>query len=416
MTPSPSNPLTWVEVDTDALSHNIELLRRAANGAVGTGDEAAPRPVLCAMVKGNAYGHGLLVAARAFVAAGVDMLGVGDVGEAVALRQAGIDVPLMAVCHISPAQMDDAVACDLELTVYDSQTVIAASAAVHAAGRPDRPLRLHLKVETGTHRQGLKPDQIAELARLVLRTPGVWLAGASTHFADIEDTTDHRFAHVQLRRFAAAVADIRAEIAAAGSDPERLLAHASNTAALLLWPDVCGHLVRFGIGAYGLWPSKETRVSARQLGRAPVDLRPALTWKTRILHLKPVAAGQWVGYGRTWRTVRASRLAVLPIGYYDGYDRGLSNVGQVLVGGQRAPVVGRVAMNMVVIDVSDAAEVQVGDEVILLGSPSSVDDRESDRIRADEMAAWLGTIHYEVVTRINERIPRVAVWSRRAPS
>ncbi len=411
MTAVPSNPLTWVEVDTTALTHNIEVLRCAAGNDAGAaaGGATGQRPLLCAMVKGNAYGHGLLVAARAFVAAGVDMLGVGDVGEAVALREAGIELPLLAVCHVSPAQMDDAVACDLELTVYDAQTVIAASAAAHAAGRPERPMRLHLKVETGTHRQGINATDAAEQARLILRTPGVWLAGASTHFADIEDTTDHRFAQTQLTRFRSAVAEIRAEIAAAGSDPSQLLAHASNTAALLLWPEVCGHLVRFGVGAYGLWPSKETRVSARDLGRASVDLRPALTWKTRIVQLRSVAAGQWVGYGRTWRTVRASRLAVLPVGYYDGYDRGLSNVAQVLLGGQRAPVVGRVAMNMIVVDVTDAAQAEVGDEVILLGSQACVDDGESERIRADEMAAWLGTIHYEVVTRINERIPRVAV-------
>ena len=400
MTPAPPHPLTWVEIDSAALKHNVAVLRHAAGGE---------SPLLCAMVKGNAYGHGLLLAARAFVEAGVQMLGVGDVGEALALRKAGIDVPLMAVCHISPAQMDDAVACDLELTVYDAQTVITAAAAVHGAGRPERHLRLHLKIETGTHRQGVAVGEVAELARLILRTPGVWLAGASTHFADIEDTTDHRFAHRQLTRFRTAVEEIRSEIAAAGSDPDRLLAHASNTAALLLWPEVSSQLLRFGVGAYGLWPSKETRVSARDLGRTPVDLRPALTWKTRIVQLRQVPAGKWVGYGRTWRTVRSSRLAVLPIGYYDGYDRGLSNVGQVLVGGQRAPIVGRVAMNMVVVDVTDAAAADVGQEVILLGSVAGSDDDDVERIRADEMAAWLGTIHYEVVTRINERIPRVTV-------
>ena len=143
--------------------------------------------------------------------------------------------------------------------------------------------------------------------------------------------------------------------------------------------------------------------------RAAIDLRPSLTWKTRIAQLREVPAGEWVGYGRTWRTVRASRLAVLPVGYYDGYDRRLSGVGQVLVGGQRAPVVGRVAMNMIVVDVTDTPAVNLGDEVVLLGSQVRPVDGEVEHISADEMAAWLGSIHYEVVTRINERIPRVAI-------
>lgn len=409
MTAAAKNSLTWVEVDTASLCHNIRVLRSAAQARTDHADGPARQPLLCAMVKGNAYGHGLLVAARAFVAAGVDWLGVGDVGEALALRQAGIDAPLLAVCHVSPAQMDDAVTCDLRLVAYDAQTVMAAAAAVHAAGRAERPVRLHLKLDTGTNRQGVRGAAATELARLILRTPGVWLEGVSTHFADIEDTTDHRFAHDQLRRFAAGAADIRAEIRAAGGDAHALLTHASNTAAVLLWPEVCGDLVRFGIGAYGLWPSKETRVSARELDRAAVDLRPALTWKTRIVQLRDVPAGDWVGYGRTWRTVRDSRLAVLPVGYYDGYDRRLSSVGQVLLGGQRAPVVGRVAMNMIVIDVTDSPPAEVGDEVVLLGYQQRADGGESEQISADEMAAWLGSIHYEAVTRINERIPRLAI-------
>lgn len=405
MTPVAAQPLTWVEVDATALAHNIGVLRAAAGiRNAARGGLAGGRPLLCAMVKGNAYGHGLLVTARAFAAAGVDWLGVGDVGEALALRQAGIDLPLLAVCHVSPAQMPEAVACGLRLVVYDGLTVAAA-----ANHQQDDPIRLHLKLDTGTNRQGVSGETAFELARQILRTPGVELEGLSTHFADIEDTTDHRFAQEQLRRFAADVAIIRAEVSASGGDPDALLVHASNTAAVLLWPEVCGDLVRFGIGAYGLWPSKETRVSAQELGRPAIDLCPALTWKTRIAQVREVPAGDWVGYGRTWRTVRASRLAVLPVGYYDGYDRRLSGVGQVLVGGQRAPVVGRVAMNMIVVDVTDAPVAEVGDEVVLLGCQTRPGDGQVEQISADEMAAWLGSIHYEAVTRINERIARVAV-------
>ena len=415
MTPVAAHPLTWVEVDVAALAHNVAVLRAAANsGGRRSGQPGAGAPLLCAMVKGNAYGHGLLVAGRALVAAGVDWLGVGDVGEALALRQAGVDQPLLAVCHIAANQMDEAVACDLRMVVYDAQTVAAAAAAGLAAHPNGPPVRLHLKLDTGTNRQGVSGPAAVALAGLIVRTPGVQLEGVSTHFANIEDTTDHRFARRQLERFAADLAAIRTALGAAGEPPQPLLVHASNTAAVMLWPEVCGDLVRFGIGAYGLCPSNETLVSARECGRSTVDLRPALTWKTRIVQLRAVPAGEWVGYGCTWRTVRDSRLAVLPVGYYDGYDRRLSGVGQVLVGGQRAPVVGRVAMNMIVVDVTDSPAVQAGDEVVLLGrqaraAQGEAEQVEPEQISADEMAAWLGSIHYEVVTRINERIPRVAV-------
>ena len=182
--------------------------------------------------------------------------------------------------------------------------------------------------------------------------------------------------------------------------------HASNSAALLLWPEVVGKMARFGIAAYGLWPSKETWLSVCQLGQTPVELRPALTWKTIVAQIHEVPPGEYVGYGRTWRAVRHTRVAVLPIGYYDGYDRGLSNLGKVLIGGMRAPVIGRVAMNMTMIDVTDSASAQVGSEVVLLGSQPTPDGSDGDHITADEMAGWLGTIHYEVVTRIAERIER----------
>ncbi|MCO4762663.1 MAG: alanine racemase [Myxococcales bacterium] len=395
--PAEPAPLTWVEISQGALQNNVNLLRQASGGS-----NASPR--VCVMVKGNAYGHGLVPAAQTFVSAGADWLGIADVFEARDLRAAGITVPLFAVCHIAPEQMDFAVACDVRLTVYDDATVLAAAAAAQRLGVV---AKLHVKLETGTNRQGLLHDAALALCELIVTTDGVTLEGISTHFADIEDTTNHRFAKLQLRRFTDGLAAVRALIARFGGDPASLLAHASNTAALLLWPEVGLDLVRCGIGAYGLWPSKETFLSAQQLGKSPIGLKAALTWKTRIAQVKDVPAGEWVGYGRTFRTLRATRLAILPIGYYDGYDRRLSGVAQVLVGGQRAPVVGRVAMNMIAIDVTDNRATAAGDEVVLLGAQAS--EKASDEISAGEMAGWMGTIHYEVVTRIHERIARRVV-------
>lgn len=393
-------PLTWIEISRSALQHNVQALRAASQ-------QGGRTPLLCAMVKGNAYGHGLTPVAQELVAVGVDWLGTADLWEIAQLRQLGITAGLYNVGYLDPAQAAEAVRFEARLVVYDDQVVTAAAQA--AAGLGTRA-RLHVKVETGNNRQGLRHDDAVRLAVAIGRDPHLQLEGLCTHFADVEDTTDHRFARDQLQRFEAVVQAVRTELnlPPPGHPDDKLLAHASNTAALLLWPEVCGALVRFGIGTYGLWPSKETLLTANQLGRKHITLQPVLTWKARIAQLRQVPVGEWVGYGRTFRTVRPTTIAVLPIGYYDGYDRGLSNLGQVLVGGQRARVIGRVAMNIVVIDVTDCRAVRVGDAVVLLGSQRATDG-EGDRISADEMAGWLGTIHYEVTTRIAEHVPRLVV-------
>ena len=392
MTAPAPQPNTWLEIDSRALAHNLGVLRSAAARAGG-------EPILCVMVKGNAYGHGLVLAAREFLLAGAHWLAVHDLAEVIALREAGITAPIYVVGYLAPQQAEVAVGLGARFVLYDAAVLVAAAAAARALGTE---ARVHVKIETGNNRQGLRHEAALALCRQVAATPGARLEGLATHFADIEDTTDHRFAQSQLARFRATVAAIAAQRSAA----EPLLVHASNSAALLLWPDVVGPMARFGIAAYGLWPSKETWLSVCQLGQTPVQLRPALSWKTVIAQIHEVPIGEYVGYGRTWRAVRPTRVAVLPIGYHDGYDRGLSNLGKVLVSGLRAPVIGRVAMNMTMVDVTDSPGACVGAEVVLLGSQRTPDGSDGDTISADEMAAWLGTIHYEVVTRIAERIER----------
>jgi alanine racemase len=290
--------------------------------------------------------------------------------------------------------------------VYDAEVVDAAAAAARSLGKR---ARLHVKVETGNNRQGLRHEEAVALALRIGRDPHLELEGLSTHFADVEDTTDHSFARSQLQRFERCCAEVRDGLAALGVDMSALLTHTSNTAAMMLWPEVCGTLVRFGIGAYGLWPSKETLLSVMMAGREAAELRPALTWKTVVAQVRDVPAGEFVGYGRTFRAVRDTRLAVLPIGYYDGYDRGLSNLGQVLIHGQRARVIGRVAMNMVTIDVTDCPAVRPGDEVVLIGSQPRPDGTPGDTIKSEELAGWINSIHYEVVTRIGAHVPRQRV-------
>lgn len=376
--------LSWVEVDARRLAANIEGFRRLVG----------PEVLLAPTVKANAYGHGIVQAAQAFVRGGADWLCVNALYEARAVRSALPEVPLYLLGPL-PADRpsaDEALALGCAVVVHQTgQLEPLAAAATEAV-----PARIHLKIETGTHRLGLPPSEAVALARRAAQLPNVVVEGACSHFADVEDTTDHAFARAQREVFEG----FTAALAAAGIPlPIR---HFSNTAATLLWPESHYDLVRLGIGAYGMWPSKETLVTAAMEGRRDaVDLSPALTWKTRISQVSPARAGEYVGYGRTYRCTHDSRLAVVPVGYYDGYDRRLSNTAHMLIGGRRAPVRGRVCMNMTIVDVSHIPNAAPGDEVVLLG------DQGEESIPADQLAQWTGTINYEVTTRIREGLPRI---------
>jgi alanine racemase len=377
--------LSWCEIDVAALRGNLRQLREL----VGRGPKLAPA------VKANAYGHGLGLCAEAFVEAGADWLGVNALFEARRLRELGIELPIYVMGYVPPADVAEALRLDCQLVVYDPQVARAASAAV-AAGAPG-PARLHLKLETGNNRQGLAEDDCLALAQEVVADPGLELTGLTSHFADVEDTTDHTFATAQAQRFHAFGERLQRH----GIAPR--CRHISNSAAAILWPEVHLELVRTGIACYGMWPSTEAYVAALMTGRALVQLRPALAWKTRIVQVRDVPAGEYVGYGRTFRTTHPTRLAILPMGYYDGYDRGLSNLAHVLVRGARAPVRGRVCMNITMVDVTHIPAAATGDEVVLLGAQGD------ERISAEQMAGWAGSINYEITTRINERIPRIPV-------
>ncbi|MDY0063269.1 MAG: alanine racemase [Myxococcota bacterium] len=387
-------PLIWCEIDCARLQANLARFRRLVG----------PDCLLAPTVKANAYGHGGVLAATAFCAAGADWLTVNSLPEARELRQAGIGVPLYVMGYVAQEDLAEAVALDCRLVVYDEQRVDALGRLVPRLP-PGCRARLHLKIETGNNRQGLDLPAARALARRIAATPGLVLEGAATHFADIEDTTDHTYARQQLARFRTAIAELR------GDGHPVPVCHCANTAATILWPESYLALVRVGIGAYGMWPSVQTQVAAVLEGRPDViTLEPALTWKTRIAQLKDVPAGEFVGYGRTFRTTHPTRLAVLPVGYYDGYDRRLSNLAYVLVRGQRAPLRGRVCMNMCMVDVTDVPGVTVEEEAILLGGQGA------ERLSAEQLAEWTGTINYEVTTRIPAHVPRLPVGVSARPS
>jgi len=375
--------LTWCEVSREALTGNIREFRRL----VGPDCRLAP------VVKANAYGHGLELCSSAFVEAGADALCVNDVWEAARLRSAGIETPIVILGWVPPEQAEEVVFTRSEVVVYDRSLLQALEKAGQLA---ERRVDVIIKVETGTNRQGLCLDDMREIATFAAGLKHVRATGLSSHFADIEDTTNHAFAREQLERFDDAVRALKD----VGVEPTMLTV--GNSAATILWPSTHKDMVRVGIGAYGMWPSTETFVTAALTQRNKLGIMPALSWKTRVAQVKEVPAGEYVGYGRTFRTTHTSRLAVLPIGYYDGYDRGVSNMAWVIVGGKRAQVRGRVCMNMVMVDVTDIQGVAPGDEVVLIGSDGD------EAITAEQFASWAGTINYEVTTRIAESVPRIA--------
>jgi alanine racemase len=282
------------------------------------------------------------------------------------------------------------VARRIRQVVYRMDTAEALSAEAVGQGKT---ARVHLKIETGTNRQGVPPSAIVDFGRAVAALPGIEIEGAYTHFANIEDTLDPTFAREQLERFEAALA----RLAGAGIRPREV--HAAATAGILLYPETHFSMVRLGIGAYGIWPSRETRIAARERGWR-LALEPALTWKTRIAQLKRITTGEYVGYGLSYQAGRPTTLAIIPVGYYEGYDRHLSGNGRAIVRGRAAPVVGRVAMNMTVLDVTDVTDAAPDDEVVLLGRQGKVE------VSADDLAGRIGTISYEVLARINPLLDR----------
>lgn len=379
--------LSWVEISKDALTHNIGELKKRV------GD----KPLVCPCVKANAYGHGLVQASLAFVEAGANWLAVNALYEAEELRAAGVNCPIYIMGYTLLSDLKKACEGGFRLVVYNRETIAELGKIAASLPGEKLPVNVHIKVETGNNRQGVLIPELVDFAKYVVGFPGLRIEGLATHFANIEDTTNHDFAFEQVKRFSGA----KALLAEAGIDVSMM--HCSNSAATILFPEVHFDMVRIGISAYGMWPSNETFVSYKNMGTGGLDLRPALTWKSVIGQIKTVGSGEFVGYGCTYRTTRDLKMAIIPVGYYDGYDRGLSNSAHVLVRGQRARIVGRVCMNIIMADVTDIPDVCLEDEVVLLGAQGD------DIISAEQFATWASTINYEVTTRINERIPRIVI-------
>jgi alanine racemase len=374
---------TLVEVDLSAIAANVAEACRLA----GHGTE------VMAIVKADAYGHGAVPVARAALRAGASWLGVATPEEAVPLRAARVASPILVLGPIAPEQAELVAIHALEQCVSDPAQAEALDRAARASGRT---LSLHLKVDTGMGRVGLPSGRVRWAAEKIRALSSVRLSGLMTHFADAE-AEEPAFAREQLRRFA------EAEQALRHAGANRLIRHAANSAALLCLPESRLDLVRPGIMLYGYDPR------GRHYAAESV-LRPALRFRTLISQIAAVPRGASVSYGRTFVAPRDLIVATLPVGYADGWGRLLSNRGQVLIRGRRVPIVGRVCMDMTMVDVTDLPEVRVGDEVVLIGRQGAED------ITADEVAELQGTISYEVLCRIGPRVPRVYRPQRTPPA
>jgi len=363
---------TLAHIDLKALDHNVRQVRALVGG----------RKVL-AVVKAEAYGHGSVEVARRLEAGGAEMLGVALVEEGAKLRQAGIMAPILVLGGVFDWQVADVIAHGLTPVIYTRMQAVAFSKAAAAKGMK---LPVHFKVDTGMGRVGLQLGEAVDFIMEAHTLPGLSFEGIMTHLADA-DGPDKNFAEYQIFQFKSVVGRLEE----AGITFEHV--HAAGSAAIIEFEQALFNMVRPGIMLYGCYPSERMR--------AIVDLKPVLSLKTRIMHLKEVAEGISISYGRRFYTARPSLIATLPIGYADGLDRKLSNTGQVLIEGKRVPIVGRVCMDLTMVDVTDLNEVKVGDEAVIIGSQGG------QEIPAEEVAGLLDTISYEVLCNISARVPRV---------
>jgi alanine racemase len=365
-------------VDLGAIRGNAARLRRLV----------APARV-AAVVKANAYGHGLAPVALA-LAEVVDAFCVYRVDEAARLREAGVTAPLLVLGPVETGELDLAHRSQAAIALWSEGAFLRDAARV--GRRRGAPFAVHAKIDTGVTRLGLDRDRAPAALATYLADPDVALRGAYTHLAAAEEL-ESSFTLTQLERFERALEPLGDVLAERG-----VVRHAAASAAAMLFPKLRLDLVRPGIALYGIWPSDETRCAA-----PGVELEPALTWTTELVAVRSVEAGRPVGYGCTFRTTRASRIGVLPIGYAEGLPRALSGVGQVLAGGRRVPIVGRICMNMTFVDVTDVPHAVPGMPVTLLGRDGA------ERIDPNDLAAAAGTIGYELVARLPAEIPRVYV-------
>jgi alanine racemase len=363
----------WAEVDLGAIARNLRLAQLRVGGAVG----------VMAVVKSNAYGHGAIEVGRAAAAAGARALGVATVTEAVGLREAGIDIPVVVLGSCLEAEIEPAVAHGVSLSLSPREVLWP---IVEAARKLGRTAPVHLLIDTGMSRDGVGPDEALDLADLIDGTDELRLEGTYTHLAT-SLAPNKAFCHDQLGRFRGVIETLRDRAVDTG------LVHSASSGGLFTLPASHFDMVRQGITLYGVAPSDQIERTA--------DLEPAMTVKTRVMSVRSVVRGESIGYERLYVAERSCRVATLAMGYADGLRLGLSNKGRVLISGREAPIVGRVMMDCTVVDITSVPGVAPGDEAVVIGRSAA---RE---ITAREVAGLCGTSPYEILCGLGPRVRRV---------
>ncbi|MCB0090518.1 MAG: alanine racemase [Caldilineaceae bacterium] len=371
---------TWLEINADAITNNVKQIRRYL----------APSCVLMAVVKANAYGHGATGVAKVALQAGASRLAVATLAEAIELRLSGIECPILVLGYTPARLAPEAMHHHITLTVYDYESIMALQQAAAAASQS---ITVHIKINTGMNRLGLSVQDAPQFLQAIQHFTGVEVEGIFTHFAT-SDLADKHFANQQFHRFS----QLLAQLEQAGLRPP--LAHAANSAAIITMPQTHLQMVRAGIALYGLHPDPEET-------RLPASFQPALQWKAQIAHLLHIQPGDSVSYGQEFVAKQPMTVAVMPVGYADGFPRTAHNWQNVLIAGQAAPIIGRICMDQTMVNVThivmNSGSLTQGDEIVLIGRQGTAE------ISVDEIAKRLQTNNYDVVSRILSRTPRIFV-------
>ena len=370
--------LSWAEIDLDTVAYNVQGLKK----------HVGPEVLLGAVLKGDAYGHGAVEVTKVVLESGADWIIVNRSNEGVELRQAGIEAPILVLGYTLPQEAERLVRWNLKPTVSNMLQIEALSSA---AGRQGVSMDVHLKLDTGLGRQGVLPPEAVDFASDVAKTPHINIEGMYTHFAVADEGEADSVAYT--RRQFETFMGVRESLIRAGF--EIPLYHVCNTSATLSFPEMHLDLVRCGSAVEGVYPSLDVKRS--------VDLRPSMSLKSHVGRVKVLPPGSAVSYGRTYTTSAPTKIALVPVGFGDGYRRDLSNKGTVLIRGQRAPIVGRVCMDQCMVDVTHIPDVELHDEVVLIGSQGD------ECITGDEIGKLLDTSPFEIMTGFAPRIPRVYV-------
>ncbi len=367
-----------IEINSKQLIDNLNIFKRLIDG----------RKLLFA-VKGNAYGHGIKEVVSILKEYDlVDYYGVDSLTEALIVKETDPKKKILILGWCDRDELKNVLENGFEIVAPSVDFLDMINEVSQNEGKTGV---VHMKLETGTSRLGMNPE---EFIGVMKKFPykNIRVAGVYSHYANIEDTTDHSFALSQRKIF---------EDVLSGFNLRGVLKHFSCSAAALLFPETYFDMVRVGISGYGMWPSKQTLLSYLESGRNNIELKPVLSWYSKVAQIKNIKKGSPVSYGLTYKAFNDMKIAVIPVGYYDGYDRKLSNISTVMIKGNKAPVRGRVCMNMFMVDVSHIKGVKQGDEVILIGNDNN------EKITAEELGELAGTINYEIISRIGPHIPRI---------